>query len=297
MKCQRERDHKGQSRLTGRSQPARVERLFWLTGATLMGAACLGDLSGVSREWMQWVHVTEPALQLTWAWLTVLGFGWPLLIFGVAHAGRNAVLISVFLKTALIASLMAQVPKAVLQQPRPAAVLDISQLHVVGEPVMHTGSMPSGHALAVVAMLAAAWLGRAHRGLGSPPVIVALGWCAALALAVAVAWSRVAVGAHWPADVWAGAGAGLWAATLAWRWERLSSWARWFESGGGQASVCVFLVVAAAAWALTATGYPQALWLQWLLVAIALTQAAVRVRDLKMRADAARALQAPRVES
>ena len=61
--------------------------------------------------------------------------------------------------------------------------------------------------------------------------------------------------------------------------------------------MCVFLVVAAAAWALTATGYPQALWLHWVLVAIALTQAAVRVRDLKMRADAARALQAPRVES
>jgi hypothetical protein len=32
------------------------------------------------------------------------------------------------------------------------------------------------------------------------------------------------VGAHWPADVLAGAGAGLALAWLAWRWESLQAW-------------------------------------------------------------------------
>lgn len=275
--------------------PPRVAELaLWLTGAMLMGAGGLAQISGASWHWMHLVHGTEPALHLTWASLTLLGFGWPLLILGAAHAGRCGVLVSVFLKAALIAMVMAQVPKVVWPQPRPAAVLDVSQLHVIGEAVVHSGSMPSGHALAVFAMLAAAWLGRSHRGLGSPPSAVAFGWCAALALAVAVAWSRVVVGAHWPADVLVGAGAGLWVAALAWRWERVSRWRRWFEGEAGQRSMCVFLLVAAVAWALTATGYPQALWLQWTLAATALFETIRRVWFLKMTAHAAGVPQAQR---
>lgn len=294
MQCHGEVDEAPQPRRAGSVAPTVTERALWLTGAMLMGAGGLAQISGASRHWMHLVHGTEPTLHLTWASLTLLGFGWPLLILGAAHAGRCGVLVSVFLKAALIAMVMAQVPKVVWPQPRPAAVLDVSQLHVIGEAVVHSGSMPSGHALAVFAMLAAAWLGRSHRGLGSPPSAVALGWCAGLVLAVAVAWSRVAVGAHWPADVLAGAGAGLWVAALAWKWERVSPWGRWFEGASGQRTVCAFLLVAAAAWALTATGYPQVLWLQWMLAGGALAEAIRRVRVLKMTAIASGVPQAGR---
>jgi len=291
---QKERPH---PRLSFPSSVRGVESALLLVGALLMAAAGILHVSGVSRHWMQWVHGSEPALHLTWASLTLLGFGWPVLILGAAHAGRCGLRLSVFLKTALLAMLMAQVPKALWLQPRPAAALDGSQLHIVGEAVVHTSSMPSGHALAVFAMLAAAWMARAQRGLGLPRASVALGWCAALLLVAAVAWSRVAVGAHWPADVLAGAGAGLWAAAGAWRWERAAPWGRWFEGGGGQRVVCVFLLLAAAAWAWTATGYPQAIWLQWLLAVCALVEAVRRLRFLRAVAHADSAEQAARVGS
>jgi hypothetical protein len=43
-------------------------------------------------------------------------------------------------------------------------------------------------------------------------------------LATLVALSRIMVGAHWPADVLAGAGTGLALAWLAWRWESVQAW-------------------------------------------------------------------------
>lgn len=284
----------------GLNFPSSVRGVEWallLLGALLLAAAGLVQVSGLGRHWMQWMHGSEPALHLTWASLTLLGFGWPVLILGTAYAGRCGVLLSVFLKTALLAMVMAQVPKALWFQPRPAAALDVTQLHIVGEAVVHTGSMPSGHALAVFAMLAAAWMARAQRGLALPRGAVALGWCAALVLVTLVGWSRVAVGAHWPADVLAGAGAGLWAALGAWRWERASPWGGWFEGGGGQRAMCVFLLLAAAAWAWTATGYPQAIWLQWLLAAGALVEAIRRMWILKAVAPADGTEQAARVGS
>lgn len=280
--------------------PSSVRGAEWallLVGVLLMAAAGLLHVSEVNWHWMLWVHGSEPALHLTWASLTLLGFGWPVLILGAAHAGRCGVRLSVFLKTALLAMLMAQVPKALWLQPRPAAALDVAQLHIVGEAVVHTSSMPSGHALAVFAMLAAAWMVRVQLGPSLPRGTVALGWCAALVLVMAVAWSRVAVGAHWPADVLAGAGAGLWAAAGAWRWERAAPWGRWFEGGGGQRAVCVFLLLAAAAWAWTATGYPQASWLQWLLAVCALVEAVRRLRFLRAVVHADSAEQASRVGS
>ena len=283
-----------QSQPTVPAPPRAAMRALWPLGALLIAAGALAQACGASGHWMHLAHAAELTWQLTWASLTLLGFGWPLLILGIAHAGRSGILLSVLLKTALVAMVMAQVPKIVWPQPRPAAVMEASQLHIIGDPVVHSGSMPSGHALAVFAMLAAAWVGRRQRDLRRPSTAVGFGWLLGLALAVAVASSRVAVGAHWPADVLVGAGAGLWAAALAWRWERLSPWGRWFESEVGQRSVCVFLLVAAVAWALTATGYPEALWLQWMLAATALVEATRRVWFLKMTASAAGAPQARR---
>lgn len=96
--------------------------------------------------------------------------------------------------------------------PRPAAVLDPTSIHVIGA-TLRANSFPSGHA--VTAFTVAAVLVFASR----TPQLTAL-WAVPLALLVAV--SRIAVGAHWPADLAAGA-AGGWTAgvlgvAIAMRW-------------------------------------------------------------------------------
>ena len=124
--------------------------------------------------------------------------------------------------------------------PRPADILALTDFHVVGS-VLRGYSFPSGHTITAFAMAGAVWacVRMAHRK-NSAQVIVEtdqdnnanLSWlpCMALAfvflLAVLVGISRIAVGAHWPFDVLAGACvgwlAGLNGAYIAHRWQ--SAW-------------------------------------------------------------------------
>jgi len=251
----------------------------------LVGVACLLwggwlQMSGWSVAWLLRLHAAPALLHETWAALSLLGFGWPLLILGVMHAGRRPWALALLAKAAFLAMITAQLPKLLWPHPRPSLVLEPAQLSVVGEPVLHSGSMPSGHALAAFAVLGAAWLvrrecppdGRARRARWS------LIWGVVWTLAALAAWSRVAVGAHWPADVFVGAGAGLWVAVLAWRWEQAQPWQSWFDRPRGRMALLAFLAVAGVAWCFTRTGYPSAQWLQWALAALAVLELARRLR-------------------
>lgn len=86
--------------------------------------------------------------------------------------------------------------------PRPLAVLGESVVHVVGRPEFAHG-FPSGHAAFVFLVFGCLAPG------ASRPVRWGLGM-----LALWVVWSRLAVGAHFPADVLAGALIGLGCAGL-----------------------------------------------------------------------------------
>ena len=124
--------------------------------------------------------------------------------------------------------------------PRPAEVLALTDFHVVGS-VLRGYSFPSGHTITAFAMAGAVWacVRMAHRKNSAQVVVETdqdnnanLSWlpCMALAfvflLAVLVGISRIAVGAHWPFDVLAGACvgwlAGLNGAYIAHRWQ--SAW-------------------------------------------------------------------------
>lgn len=90
--------------------------------------------------------------------------------------------------------------KLLVQRPRPPA---IDRLELVT-----SWSFPSSHSAGTMmtcAALALLW-GRAS------------GWVAALLVAVAIGWSRIALGVHWPSDVLAGWGFGLLWAGVAARW-------------------------------------------------------------------------------
>ncbi len=108
--------------------------------------------------------------------------------------------------------------KRLFDLPRPAGVLDPLQFHIIG-PVLSNHSFPSGHSITAFAA-ASGLLATLVPGLHTGRQRAAA--AGVLALAAAVGFSRVAVGAHWPLDVVGGALtgwlAGLSGAALVRRW-------------------------------------------------------------------------------
>jgi membrane-associated phospholipid phosphatase len=116
-----------------------------------------------------------------------------------------------------LAGLAAQAIKFSTDVPRPSAVLP--DVHLIG-PELFLRSFPSGHSAAAFAVA----------GVLVLTARTAAGAILPLALAVAVAWSRVYVGVHYPLDTAVGALLGLAAAglvtALLWRWrEGMDGWA------------------------------------------------------------------------
>ena len=107
--------------------------------------------------------------------------------------------------------------KAMFQAPRPATLIDPDQFNLIG-PLLNNASFPSGHTIsafaAAVALIATLVL---QARSSSRPVRIAATSLAILALAALVGLSRVAVGAHWPVDVLAGAACG-WLAGVSGAW-------------------------------------------------------------------------------
>jgi len=96
-----------------------------------------------------------------------------------------------------------------LDLPRPPLALGLDAVRMLGTPEFHD-SFPSGHSAFAFLLLAALWSG-SRWGLRLPLLVFAC-W---------VAWSRMAVGAHFPADVLGGALIGLASGWLAQRLLRL----------------------------------------------------------------------------
>jgi hypothetical protein len=128
----------------------------------------------------------------------VLGVTAPLLVVSPRLAWA-------WLCAAPFAIAFARTGKYFIESPRPVAVVDPSQVRVVGE-LLHNVSMPSGHTLTAFAVASGLYfaLARATRWRS--------GWL--LLLAAGTGLSRIAVGAHWPGDVAVGAALGLLAGLL-----------------------------------------------------------------------------------
>ncbi len=135
-----------------------------------------------------------------WGLFVYLGNGWgvfslaiPLLLF--APRMLTACIIG-----GCLAGLVSRVLKLWLAMPRPAAVLDNGTFHIIGE-TMHHHALPSGHTLTVFAVAIAMYFSLpAHQRLAGL-------WLWVVAIFGGIA--RIAVGAHWPADVLAGASLGI----------------------------------------------------------------------------------------
>ena len=164
-----------------------------------------------------WAFLPEPGLflflnqaarvlpDLVWVTFNMLGNGWsvyallsPLLIVA------PRLLIGAILGGA-IAGALSRWPKHVLEMPRPAGILDHTSFYILERPLT-SFAMPSGHTLTAFAALSGIYfaMDRAHRR----PFF----WL--FILASFGGFARIAVGAHWPSDVFAGAALGIFGGIL-----------------------------------------------------------------------------------
>ena len=142
---------------------------------------------------------------LFWVGFNMLGNGWgvfallcPLLV--LAPRALMATLCA-----GALAGLLSRSLKLSLQFPRPASVLDPASFHIVGNPLTSL-SMPSGHTLTAFALATALYFSV------SPAKRKYAVWLFVLAGLAGLA--RIAVGAHWPADIFAGMSVGLFSGML-----------------------------------------------------------------------------------
>ena len=95
--------------------------------------------------------------------------------------------------------------KIIVDAPRPASVLSVESLHILGQKLKYQ-SFPSGHTVTAFA------------GIFTFLPIIPVTWRrGALILAAGIGVSRIAVGAHWPIDVAGGAFLGMVIAMMGWR--------------------------------------------------------------------------------
>lgn len=224
-------------------------RNFWLAGLLppLLALAALGPLFAVDRAWLMGaLQATTTALpDPLWAGITLLGNG-SMLFACVALAWRQRPdWLMAGLCALPFATLWSRAGKLLIVSPRPAGVLPLEQLHVIGERLLNH-SFPSGHTVSAFTVAAIVLLG------GRPPRAVA---ALALAGALLVGLSRIAVGAHWPTDVLAGAAGGWLAGTIGVELARRWTWTRKLRA---EQIVALIILVSSLALFVVNIGYAQA---------------------------------------
>lgn len=221
----------------------------------LLFAAALAGLVLVGDWYAGFIPAQAASAVLPgWLWesLTTLGDGRVQLALMLPFCLRYPRVFWALVVGALLAGMMSRGLKVWFDLPRPAAVLDASQITIVGARLT-SHSFPSGHTVSAFSFVVA-WL-------------ALLGWWRALpivTLAVLVGFSRIAVGAHWPVDVLAGALIGL---AGGWAGLRLSRRFRWGLGIGPHWALVSIAVIAVATLPFDGQGYPDTL--PWRIVASA----------------------------
>ena len=209
----------------------------------------------------QWLPAALPSC------LTILGHGLSAVMVLSPMLMRKAGVLLAGVCAAPVALLLSRLLKALVDSPRPAAVLDAASVHISGMRLAGHNSFPSGHSITAFVVAG---------------VVIAAGGCerkrpftviAILLAASAVALSRIAVGAHWPSDTLAGAGLGLLAAAAGVQVQQ-----RWLP-GTGRSSIRAALAILVFGCAIELTrldlGYPLARPFQLALAAFGALMAAI----------------------
>lgn len=111
--------------------------------------------------------------------------------------------------------------------PRPAAILDPEQFTIIGSILTAHTSFPSGHTITIFSAMSALWFALVNEGNKRDCLKFTLFTLLCLVASI-TAVSRVAVGAHWPADLLFGAALGVVAGFSGENLtRRYSSWWHW----------------------------------------------------------------------
>lgn len=224
-----------------------------MLGLCLLLAGALGAL-GLSGDWYngfipaQSISKVLPAA--LWESLTTLGDGRIQLALVLPFCLRYPRVFWALFLGSIMAALISRGFKFWVPLPRPAAVLDASQITIIGARLT-AHSFPSGHTVSAFSFIVA-W-------------VALLGWWRALpivALAALAGFSRIAVGAHWPVDVLAGALIGV---AGGWAGLRLSRHFRWGLGIRAHWTLIGVAVIAVATLPFDGQGYPGSL--PWRIVA------------------------------
>ena len=180
----------------------------WLAAALLLMLGAALHAAPWNTQLFRWINGGV----VHWAWLasalSVLGLGAAMLVLAGALGLRCPQVPAAVLLVVVSGGLLVQLVKTLVASARPLAVLGADGVQVVGEALLER-AMPSGHTALWAALATLLWLAPAG-GAGLRPLSWHRAACWALTvLAMAGALARVAVGAHWPADLLVGAGLGM----------------------------------------------------------------------------------------
>ncbi len=148
-----------------------------------------------------------------WALLSLLGNGLIVFVVLTPWIFKKPGLIWSVLIASILFLIFGQGMKHILDWPRPPAVLFPEEFHLIGPALKHN-AFPSGHAAQIFILSGVFCLTAAKKGLR---VFLLL-------FASMVAFSRVAVGVHWPQDIVAGALMGW---VMIWLGFKLANLSRW----------------------------------------------------------------------
>ncbi len=246
-------------RWPGPGLTARVSTDVWLLGLGISALALAVLLWGTAGAFAGFhaVNAVAPwAPDGFWGLTTSAGDGLILGVLGLFMARRYPHVLWILFIGILVAGLLTHLPKAWIDLPRPAGVLEAGSFYLLG-PELRTKGPPSGHAVAVFTLAGIVVYVLRNTGLR---LLV-------LAVAVLIAISRVVVGAHWPLDVLMGGGLGLIAAWIAIALGTRFPWGRnpWVHLG-----LLGFFVTAALMLMTFDPGYPLGRELSVLVAASAL---------------------------
>jgi len=186
------------------------------------------------------------ALLPAWFWesCTTLGDARLLLALALPLLCREPRVLWAILLAALVGGLLSRGIKLAFAMPRPAAILELGQMTIIGARLTQY-SFVSGHTVTAFAFFSV-WLG--FHGWRRSWLVLMLACLAGL--------SRIAVGAHWPIDVLAGALFGLLAG---WLGGELAGRLQWGLRPGNRSLLLGLVVVAVATLPLDGQGYPGSL--------------------------------------